>query len=211
VPTVAAFDFDGTLSSRDNVVPFLRLVAGTGPVVAALAATVPALVANRDDPDRRDLAKAILVERTLGGRRAARVRDLGRRYARQVVNLHLRPHVRARLEEHRARGHELVLVSASLDVYLDPIAELLGIPHVLATVLEVGPDGRLTGRIVGANVRGAEKARRLDAFLAADPARHGATVFAYGDSAGDDALLARADHGVRLAARRRDQPLPGLH
>ena len=206
--TVAAFDFDGTLSSRDNVVPFLRLVAGPGAVAGALAATVGPFVANRADPDRRDQAKATLVARTLTGRRVDHVRDLGWRFARQVVRLHLRPDVLARLEEHRAHGHELVLVSASLDVYLHPIAELLGVPHVLATQLEVGPDGRFTGRLDGPNVRGAEKVRRLEAWLAADPARRGATVIAYGDSAGDDALLARADVGLRVGSHRR--PLPAL-
>ena len=35
--TVAAFDFDGTLSTRDNFVPFLRRVAGTTAVTRAMA------------------------------------------------------------------------------------------------------------------------------------------------------------------------------
>ncbi len=34
---VAAFDFDGTLSPRDNFVPFLRRVAGTSAVAGAFA------------------------------------------------------------------------------------------------------------------------------------------------------------------------------
>ena len=34
---VAAFDFDGTLSPRDNFVPFLRRFAGTAATAAAFA------------------------------------------------------------------------------------------------------------------------------------------------------------------------------
>ena len=38
---VAAFDFDGTLSDRDNVVPFLRRVAGTAATAQAFAVFLP--------------------------------------------------------------------------------------------------------------------------------------------------------------------------
>jgi phosphatidylglycerophosphatase C len=67
----------------------------------------------------------------------------------------------------------------------------------LSTELEVGADGLLTGRLVGANVRGAEKARRLDDWLGDRPAY----VWAYGDSSGDRMLFARADHAVRVGRR----------
>ena len=48
---VAAFDVDGTLTTRDCVVPFLRLVGGTARLAARLALAarrvVPALVRAR--------------------------------------------------------------------------------------------------------------------------------------------------------------------
>jgi phosphoserine phosphatase len=51
--------------------------------------------------------------------------------------------------------------------------------------------------MAGENVRGPEKARRLEAWL------DGATpfVWAYGDSSGDRELWARADRAVRLGRR----------
>src|SRR5262249_47311210 len=122
---VAAFDFDGTLSSRDNFIPFLRIVAGNPAVARAVAAATPAIAASRRDPAQRDVAKEIVLRRTLAGRREAYVRDLGARYARLVVARHLHPDVRARLDDHRAAGHDVVLVSASLTLYLDPIAARL--------------------------------------------------------------------------------------
>lgn len=192
---VAAFDFDGTLSSRDNVLAYLRVVAGTGELARAVAAAAPALLAARRDPSQRDVAKEVVLRRTLAGRRDDYLRDLGARYARLVVLEHLHPEVVARLDAHRAAGHELVLVSASLRLYLEPIAELLGVPTVLATAMEVGPDGRLTGELAGANVRGPEKARRLDEWLGSGD---GVVVYAYGDSDGDRELLARADHPIRV-------------
>ena len=191
---VAAFDFDGTLSTRDNFLPYLRIVAGTRDLARAIATAAPALAASRRDPHQRDVAKAIVIRGTLAGRSEASLRDLGARYARLVVTRHLAPDTMARLEAHRADGHALVLVSASLHVYLDSIGELLGVDAVLATALEVNGDGRCTGELSGANVRGIEKVRRLDEWLAG----RDVVIHAYGDSSGDDELLARADHGVRV-------------
>jgi phosphatidylglycerophosphatase C len=64
---------------------------------------------------------------------------------------------------------------------------------VIATRLEVGSDGRLTGHMDGANVRAEQKAIRLSEVL--NGSRPGSVeLWAYGDSAGDDQMLAMADH-----------------
>ncbi|HET9772046.1 MAG TPA: HAD-IB family hydrolase, partial [Acidimicrobiia bacterium] len=104
----------------------------------------------------------------------------------------------ARVDWHRAEGHELVLVSASPELYVAPIGQRLGFEDVIATRLEVDADGRLTGRLLGSNCRGPEKVARLrqwrDEGLVVD--------FAYGDSAGDRELLALAATPVRIHRRR---------
>jgi phosphatidylglycerophosphatase C len=104
-----------------------------------------------------------------------------------------------RLAWHRAEGHEIVIISASLDVYLEPIAPLLGVDDVLCTRLGVGPDDRLNGLLEGGNVRGPEKVRRVRAWLAGDPTE----LWAYGNSAGDRELLADADHPYKVGRRSR--------
>ena len=190
--TVAAFDFDGTLSTRDNLIPFLRRVAGTAKVNRALAAAVPALLAGR-----RNRAKAIVIRHALAGRSAAEVERIGEEFAARVVVRHLRPDVVARAGWHRRQGHALVIVSASLVPYVAPIGRELGFDAVLATEIEVH-ERICTGRFDGWNVRGREKVRRLDAWLGDEPA----FVWAYGNSRGDRALLARADRPVRVTRKR---------
>jgi phosphatidylglycerophosphatase C len=100
---------------------------------------------------------------------------------------------------HRGQQHERILVSASLAVYLEPFGRLSGFDRVIATRLEVGEDGRLTGRIDGHNVRAAQKALRLAEVLGPEPVE----VWAYGDSSGDREMLAMADHPVWARPRRR--------
>jgi phosphatidylglycerophosphatase C len=196
---VAAFDFDGTLTRRDTLLPFLARLAGWPGLLRALAVEVPALVAESARADRRDRTKARVLARTLRGRARDEVDAAGRAYARTLLARSLRPEVVARLREHQDAGHEVVIVSASLDAYLTPVASALGAAALLCTELEVDGSGRCTGRMRGGNCRASEKARRLGAYLAGGPV----TLWAYGDSAGDAAMLAMADHAVRIRRGRR--------
>jgi phosphatidylglycerophosphatase C len=95
----------------------------------------------------------------------------------------------------------VVIVSASYEDYLGPVAVHLGAHGVVSTSLDV-VDGRCTGSLRGANCRGHEKVARLDAWLRQQGlAREDITLWAYGDSAGDRELLAWADHPVWVRER----------
>ena len=77
----------------------------------------------------------------------------------------LRPEMLERVRWHRAEGHAVVIVSASLGAYLRPLAERLGIDAALAVELVTDADGMLTGEVVGElNTRGPEKVARLRAW-----------------------------------------------
>ena len=131
----------------------------------------------------------------LGGRTAGSVTGAGSAYADHLWERQkFRPEILERLRWHRSEGHEIVIVSASLDSYLTPLAPRLGVDHVISTSLEVDQSGLVTGRLAGGNVRGPEKARRLRAWLGDGPLE----LWAYGDSSGDDELLAMADHPTRV-------------
>jgi phosphatidylglycerophosphatase C len=190
--TVAAFDFDGTLTRRDTLLPFLASVRGWPRVAAALGTHAHRLA--RD----RDVAKELMLVRLLAGLPDEAVREAGRVYARSI---RIRPEMRARLEWHRQEGHEIVIVSAALDVYLGDVARSLDVEHILCTTLEVGADAVCTGRLLGANCRGPEKATRLRAHLG-DEHDGEIVLWAYGDSRGDLEMLAMADHPVRVKRGR---------
>ena len=192
------FDFDGTLVPRDSLLPFLRRVCGTRAVARAVALEAPRLARVATGGGDRELVKARLFGRLLAGRSLADLEPVVREYAKHVTARRVRSDLRARVEWHRAEGHTLVIVSASPELYLVPIGRLLGFDVVLGTRLEVDADGRLTGRLDGQNVHGAEKVARLNAHLGDGPVR----LWAYGNSAGDRELLARADVATRITRRR---------
>jgi phosphatidylglycerophosphatase C len=190
---VAAFDVDGTITRRDCVVPFMRRVAGTATLGRRLVAqtrTVSALASRRD----RDGLKAAAAAAAFTGQPIERIEEIAEEFARSVHASGLRADTVRLLDDHRERGDTVLLVSASFEVYLRPLAELLGADDVLAARLDVGPDGRLTGLLAGPNCRGPEKVVRLHGWLDERAGgRAGAHVTAYGDSAGDLELLADAD------------------
>lgn len=191
---VAAFDFDGTLTTRDSVVPFLRRVAGRRGLAVGLARSAPRIVPAvvRRDRDRlREIAtQAVFADRSIDD-----IEGLGVSHAEAVFADRMRADVLARLDWHQRRGHTTVVVSASYEHYVRPIADRLGMDGVLATRLEVGAGGRCTGRLLGPNCRGPEKVRRLAEWLNGRSLRlDDVTLWAYGDSAGDRELLRAAHH-----------------
>jgi HAD superfamily hydrolase (TIGR01490 family) len=116
------------------------------------------------------------------------------------------------IEEHRAAGREIVIVSSSGAEMVEPIGEMLGVDRVVATRLVV-EDGRYTGDIdfyaYGENK--AEAVRRL----AAEGGYDLADCYAYSDSITDLPLLAAVGHptavnpdrGLRKAALERGWPV----
>jgi phosphatidylglycerophosphatase C len=189
---VAAFDLDGTLTRQDCVTPFLRLVAGRR-LWLALARNAPGATVALVTRDRDRLKE--IATTSLRGTPRAELDTLGRAFAETIVESRLRVDTPARLAWHRARGDVTVIVSASFEAYVQPLGVMLGVDDVLCTRLESSPEGILTGRLDGPNCRGAEKVHRLTGWLAARGLER-AELWAYGDSKGDDELLALADHPV---------------
>jgi HAD superfamily hydrolase (TIGR01490 family) len=198
---IAAFDFDGTLVPGDSFGPFLLRLRGRGALLGSLARSAPAM-AFAYRRAGRDGAKAALLERAVHGVSSKAAHQAGSRFGAELVS-RVRPDLAQRLEWHRLAGHRLVLVSASLSLYLEPFADAVGFDDVIATRLEE-EGGYLTGRLHGQNVRGAEKAARLRQLVGPDVAE----LWAYGDSAGDRQLLEMADHPTWIRRTRLITPPP---
>jgi phosphatidylglycerophosphatase C len=199
--TVAAFDFDGTLTSGGSVLPFLVALRGFWPVFRAVVALSPQLLRSAlVGGAAADEAKQKLFTRLLGGLPVEAVDERSVAFAERHLAQHLRRDARQRLEWHQRHGHHVVIVSASPECYVRRAGEILGVDAVLATRLAVGGGGLLTGNYEGKNCRGAEKYARLVVHLRAQgllgEVGDQPELWAYGNSRGDLRLLRAADHGV---------------
>lgn len=204
--TVAAFDFDGTLTRRDSLLPLLARGLGWPRLLLALLKCSPWLVAYALRLVRNDVAKAQLLRATLAGRSVDEVQAWAAAWLAQDLDGQLRDWTVARLAWHRSEGHVCLLVSASLDVYLQRAADQLGFDGLICTQMEV-QGGRLTGEMQTPNCHAEQKVLRLKAWLAerfGELAAENLTLYAYGDTSSDKPMLRMASH-----AWYRSQPWDG--
>lgn len=201
---VAAFDFDGTVSKRDTLVPFLARVAGPSRFAAVCGRLGLHGARKTVDIRNRDDIKAAMLRLLFAGHSEDELRTRGERYAGELLRGRLRPFVVDRVRHHVERGDDTLFVSASLVYYLEPIAEHFGLRGVIGVEPEVR-DGRLTGELARPNVRAEEKAVRLREWLDAPPEGelHGVELWAYGNTSGDHALLDLARHRFWLGKAKR--------
>lgn len=111
------------------------------------------------------------------------------------------PKAVALLDQHRARGHECVIVTATNDFITRPIANLLGVKTLLATRPEQ-VNGRYTGKVSGPASFGPGKVVHAKAWLE----RHGRNftdTWFYTDSCNDLPLLEQVSHPVAVDADSR--------
>lgn len=189
---IVLFDFDGTLTRRDTLLPFLRYCVGTPRFLGILASQAPGLLGLAAGLLPNDLVKQRVLEAFFHGWELEELRQLGQAFAKEVLPRLLRPSTIEILRWHLGRQHRCFLVSASLDVYLEPWAQGQGFTGVLCSQLEVSDSGRVSGQLLGRNVFGPEKVARLTRALAGELDW---IEYAYGDSRGDREMLALAKYG----------------
>lgn len=100
------------------------------------------------------------------------------------------------LADHQSQGHTLMIITATNRFITEPIAELLGVPHLIATEPEL-VNGRFTGQIAGTPSFQEGKVTRLNDWLAANQESLEGAWF-YSDSHNDAPLLRRVDHPVAV-------------
>lgn len=193
-PVVAAFDFDGTLTQRDTFTPFLARGLGWPRFAWAIIRCLPWLAGYALRLVPNDVAKRKLMLVTLKGRSTGDMEVWTTRWLANDFPGQLRDWTMARLAWHQQAGHCCVMVSASPNIYLERVARQLGFDHLICTEMEV-TDGHLTGRMRTPNCWGEQKVVRLTAWLKTrfDVASADAiTLYAYGDTAGDQPMLRMA-------------------
>ena len=180
-----AFDFDGTLTTRDTLIAFIRYACGTPRFLLGFLLHAPLLVLMKLRLYSNGKAKQRLFSWFFRGMPIETFDALCQSFASTHRHL-LRPETVRLLQQALSEGSEVLIVSASIDNWVQPFFPAV---TVLGTQIEV-IDGRLSGRFLTPNCYGQEKVRRI---LALHPDRSAYRLTAYGDSRGDRELLAFAD------------------
>jgi len=190
LPIVAAFDFDGTLTHRDTLLPFLLFVCGRFKTICKLLLLLPFLSGYVMGLISRQETKERVLSFFFQGMPIEQLRAYGARFLQERMPQLLKTEALNRLKWHQEQGHRCILVSASVDIYLEQWGSQAGFDDVVCSQLQTD-DAKVTGKLIGNNCWGIEKRRRLEALLGD---REKYCLYAYGDSRGDLELLSFADY-----------------
>lgn len=190
-PVVAVFDFDGTLTYRDSLLPFLHFVSGSTSTLTNLLLETPHVFQYLFNKLDRQGLKEALLKRFIKGKTSQEIQTQAVLFAKQVLPKLVRCEGIKRIAWHKNQGHRCVLISANLDVYLNPWGLQANFDDIISSRIEFSSDNKVTGQLIGCNCRGAEKVRRLTEVVGP---RWEYVLYAYGDSEGDRELLDVADY-----------------
>ena len=188
-PVIAAFDFDGTITTKDTLLEFIRFSKGDLRFLWGFLLHLPLLIAYKAKMVPNWEVKQKLFSYFFKGMKL-------QEFNRFCVDFYLlylkliRPKAEKAILRHREAGNSLVIISASILNWVELFAEHFGIFNVLCTEIEIDSVGCLTGRFSTPNCHGEEKVKRL---LQLFPDRENYHLIAYGDSSGDKELLDFAD------------------
>ncbi len=194
---VYTFDFDGTLTTRDTLLLFIRFVCGWWGLVGVLVRYAPLLVLMKLKLYPNWRVKQKVFSSCFGGMTVERFNDYCRLFAEKYRCGVLRPDGVEDVRRALGEGAVVMIVSASVDNWVRPFFnDVLPASSVQQNLLVLGTQveaagGRLTGRFMGRNCYGAEKVCRISAVLPAP--REDCYIVAFGDSRGDREMLQYAD------------------
>lgn len=136
--------------------------------------------------------KAAWIRAVLGGCARCELAEWTASFVPDLLRRGLHRDALTAIAVHRDAGDQLVLLSASPDLYVPAIGDALRFAQTVCTELE-WRDDRLTGLLATANRRGSEKARCVAVLRVRHPQL---PIVAYGNAASDLEYLALADRGV---------------
>lgn len=102
------------------------------------------------------------------------------------------------LKKHQEQGDEIVIITATNRFVTAPIAQALGVQHLLAAEPQLDDNGKITGKLLGVPSSGAGKVVHLNEWLAKQgKSLHDFPIsYFYSDSQNDIPLMSLVTHPV---------------
>lgn len=189
------YDFDGTLTRGDTMLPFITHCFGKVRALKELMKISPRYAMVKLRKEDVGPVKEKLFASCFGGLSCSEFTLLGEEFGRKSGREFLRPEMIARIREDiAAEGVKVLVISASMREWIAPILKtaLDIMPEIICTIPEVDSMGIVTGKFLTPNCRGEEKVKRLRARFPDYSEYH---IVAYGDSSGDKEMVEFADEG----------------
>ncbi|MBT3549134.1 MAG: HAD-IB family hydrolase [Gammaproteobacteria bacterium] len=181
---IAFFDFDGTITKKDSTIGFIRFFVGDLKFIFGIIILLPLLILYKVNILSNNYIKIIIVTFFFKGTKKLDFERKASIYSRQILHKLIRKKALDKLNWHKKRGHTIVIVSASINAWLQDWCDSNNF-SLIATELEIVNE-RITGRLLPNNCYGPEKVIRiLKKYNLSDYDY----IYAYGNSRGDYEML----------------------
>ncbi len=191
---IAVFDFDGTLTTKDTLLEFIKFACGVPRFYWGFLLFCPILILMKLHLFPNWKAKQLFFSHFFKGWEYNDFKAKGQLFANEIEKMENRKMLE-KLNDHLNHSDVVYVISASIFEWVQPWCEKIGVSRVLATQIEVDANGIISGRFATKNCYGKEKVRRL---LEVEPERRSYILYAYGDSRGDKEMIAFSDYGSEV-------------
>ena len=198
---LALFDFDGTLYPKDSFTGFIFYTLSKQHIVKKGFKILPWIQAYYLKLYPAHAMRPRLFQSMFKDISANFLQNLAQEYAQQLIQ-NLDQELLQQLRLHQQNGDRVVLVSASVDLYLVPICKALNI-ELICTATEI-KNGLLTGHYSSEDCSCEQKKLRILQQYNLEDYQY---IYAYGNSEEDLDMLSLADHPYMMGAAK---PLPEL-
>ncbi|OAL81599.1 phosphoserine phosphatase [Acinetobacter sp. SFB] len=198
---LALFDFDGTLCKKDSFTGFIFYALSKRHIVKQGIKILPWIQAYYLNAYPAHAMRSKLFRAMFSNANALELEKVAQQYANNLVS-QLNPPLLKQLRQHQALGDEVVLVSASVDIYLQPVCSLLNIDLICTQTEQI--NDTYTGQYTTPDCSSEQKKQRI---LEKYSLEHYSVIYAYGNSIEDKEMLELADHRYMVGV---DKTIPQL-
>ena len=195
--TLAIFDLDNTLLGGDSDTLWGQFLAEQGHVDGEIHVHRQRRYYQDYNAGRLDILEFLRFQLASLAQRDLHILHQWRdQYLQEKIRPIMLPKAKALLEQHRNRGHTLLIITATNRFLTEPIAKLLDVEYLIATEPEI-IDGCYSGEVVGIPSFREGKVTRLLEWLDLYRQRLEKSWF-YSDSHNDLPLLTRVTYPVAV-------------
>ena len=117
---LALFDFDGTITTDDSLIKFIRFVVGDTKFALGMVVLSPMLTAYKLKFIPNYKAKQYMLSYFFKGMSEEKFIQVANEYSLKHIDTILRPKAMEKIAWHKEQGHKIVIVSASIECWLKP-------------------------------------------------------------------------------------------
>ena len=185
---IALFDLDGTIIKTNSLIGFIKFAKGGFKTYSGFLFFLPILIAYRLRVFPNYLAKELIFSYFFKGMTESSFETLSKAFSLSYLDKNINKDAIKKILWHKKNGHEVVVVSASIESWIKPWCEINDL-QLIATKIE-SKDGLITGKFLSKNCHGKEKCNRIKKKY---NLKNYDYIYAYGDSSGDKQMLELAN------------------